>query len=73
VMDLIQVIDFKKNHQCPPFCGITLLAHDNIAVLIIIDISLIQKIHIQWNSSKSHINNHMKLSTKINKKNLLTK
>ena len=43
-MDLLQILDLQKKvaNVCP-FCGITLLAHDNVDVLIIIDISLIQK------------------------------
>ena len=32
-----------KGRQRRPFYGVTLLAHDNIDVLIIIDVSIIQK------------------------------
>jgi hypothetical protein len=41
VMNLLQILDLKKNRQRPPFCGITLQTHDNIDVLIIIDVSFI--------------------------------
>ena len=55
----------KKDRQRWRYCGITLLAHENMNVLIIIDVSIIiQKIHIQYNSSRIYIINHMSFGTR---------
>jgi uncharacterized membrane protein len=73
VMDLLLILDPKKQiRQLRHHCVITLLAHDNIDILIIISI-VIPKIQIQYSSSKNYEINHMKLLYKINKQYLLTK